>query len=514
MREASLLDALVPSRRAAAGRSLTNLLSDAGLPAPPAGGGDPQVTGLSADSRQVRPGHVFVAVRGSVDGASFAASAVRQGAVAVVAGSEDQRLGVPWIRVASDRRALADLAATIHGRPSGKLLVAGVTGTNGKTTTTCATASILGAAGGAVGVMGTIETAWPGHGREAARTTPESLEIQATLADMVDDGCAACAMEVSSHGLDLDRVHGVQFAAVAFTNLTQDHLDWHRDMESYYRSKRRLFLDVAPEAPAVTCIDDDAGRRLAAELRSASSRRIVITTGFAADADLRIERLEDGATGSRFLLAGAAFGDAPPVAIQFALPGRHNAQNAAVAAGLALALDAPAALIAPGLAALRGVPGRLEPVTAGGSGPSVFVDYAHTPGALESVLSAARAFTRGRLICVFGCGGDKDREKRPLMGEAVGRLAHVAVLTSDNPRSEDPAVIMAQARTGLARGTAEVHEEADRRAAIELALSLAGADDVVVIAGKGHETSQEIAGKRLPFDDRVIAREILARRQS
>ena len=512
MRDSSLLDLIIPSRRTAAARTLARLLGDAGLPDPRPGLSDPSVTGVASDSRRVQPGDVFVAVRGVLDGARFAAEAVRRGAIAVVAASEDQNLGVPWIRVASERHALADLAAEIHGRPSAKLLVAGVTGTNGKTTTAAATASILGAAGGSVGIIGTIETAWPGHGREAARTTPESVDLQGTLADMVEDGCAACAMEVSSHGIDLDRVRGVQFAAVAFTNLTRDHLDWHGDMESYYRSKRRLFGDLAPDAPAVICIDDDAGRRLAGELRDGAARPI-ITVGFERAADLRIERFEDGADGSRFVLAGPALGGEPAVAVRFALPGRHNAQNAAMAAGLALALGAPAALVAPGLAALAGVSGRLERVGPPGDKPRVFVDYAHTPGALESVLSAARAFTRGRLICVFGCGGDKDREKRPLMGEAVGRLADIAVLTSDNPRSEDPAAIIAQAMAGLQSGSAEVHVEADRRAAIAIALSLAADDDVVVIAGKGHETCQEIAGQRLPFDDRLVARDLLAARR-
>ena len=516
MPDAALLDRLVPSRAAAGERRLSRLLADAGLPAP-SPGDDPVVTGVAHDSRAVKPGDVFVAVRGARDGADFAATAVERGARAVVAASGDRHLGVPWIRCEDDRAALADLAAELHGRPSEKLLVLGITGTNGKTTTTHMTSAILSAAGAQVGLMSTVEARRPGRSEASSRTTAEATEIQRTLADMADDGCAACALEVSSHGIDLQRVRGTRFAAVAFTNLSQDHLDWYGDMESYYRSKRRLFLELAPEAPAVACIDDEAGRRLASEIRKAAPARRLVRAGFAEDADLRVTSFEGTADGSRFRLSGSASATGLPhgvdLAIEIALPGRHNAQNAAVAAALALVLEAPARMVTTGLAALPGVPGRLELVSDPGEGPVVFVDYAHTPGALEGVLAAARAFTVGRLTCVFGCGGDKDKDKRPLMGEAVGRLADVAVATSDNPRSEDPAAILDQAVQGLRRGSAEVHVVADRRSAIALAIELSGRDDVVVIAGKGHETYQETGGRRIPFDDRQVARELIAARR-
>lgn len=518
MHDAALLDEIVVSRRTG-GIPLARLLALAGLPAPLSGAtgrGETVVTGLAHDSTRVVPGDLFVAIRGRRDGADFAAYAVGRGAVAVVSASDDRRLSVPWIVVPDDRAALADIAAAFHGHPSEKLLVLGLTGTNGKTTASNACAGILGAAGTPVGVVCTVEARWPGHAIPASRTTPEAPDLQRLLADMVDDGCAAAVVEVSSHGIDLQRVRALRFAATAFTNLSQDHLDWHGDLETYYRSKRRLFTELAREAPAVICVDDEHGLRLARELRAAAGRTVV-SVGFSIEADLRIADFAGDAAGSRFRLAGSVGGSANAVDIDIpvilAMPGRHNAQNAAVAAGLALVTGAPPDFVRQGLAGLSGVPGRLEPVTTGGATDiSVLVDYAHTPAALEGVLSAARGFTAGRLICVFGCGGDKDRAKRAPMGDAVGRLADVAVITSDNPRSEDPLAIIAAARTGLDGKRAEVIVEPDRRAAIGIALDIARPGDVVIVAGKGHETYQEIAGRRIPFDDRVVAKELLLRR--
>lgn len=512
MREA-LLERLVPARAASRSRFLSGLLQACGLPPLPPGSEDPVVTGIAHDSRAVQPGDVFVAIRGSRDGADFAASAAERGAVAVVAASPERTTGVPWIEVADDRAALADLAAELNGRPSEKLLVLGITGTNGKTTSTHLLAAILSAAGGSVGRMSTVEAAWPGHCAASARTTAEATDIQAALADMADAGCAACALEVSSHGIDLQRIRGTRFRAVAFTNLSQDHLDWYGDLESYYRSKRRLFLET-PDAPAAICVDDAWGERLAAEIRAAHPSRRIVRTGFAEGADLRIAGFEGTESGCRFRLVGSASECGLPrdadIAVELRLPGAHNARNAAIASALALLLEAPPRMIVSGLASFEGVAGRLERVDDGSGGPAVFVDYAHTPAALEGVLTAARAFTRGRLACVFGCGGDKDREKRPLMGEAVARLADVAIVTSDNPRGEDPMAIIEAALQGARRGGAEIHAQADRRAAIALALRMLGEGDVLVIAGKGHETCQEIAGRRIPFDDRRVAREILA----
>lgn len=529
MRDASalldeLLDEFLMSRERA-GLPLSQLLAAARCPLPAEGAhavADPVVMGVTHDSSAVRPGDLFVAIRGQRDGADYAADAVARGAVAVAASSPDRQLGVPWILVSDDRGSVADLAAALHGAPSTKLMLFGVTGTNGKTTSATACAEILGAAGGAVGLIGTVEARWPGHSIAASRTTPEAADIQGWLGEMVDDGCAAAVLEVSSHGIDLQRVRALRFAAVGFTNLSQDHLDWHGDLETYFQSKRRLFTDFTSDAvapPAVICIDDAWGARLATELRAADRARVIVTVGFGEEADLRIVDLHGSALASTFRLVGKTSASGLPcdvnLPVVLRLPGRHNAQNAALAAGLALATGAPPALVSAGLAGLRGVPGRLERVeldSASASDISVFVDYAHTPAALEGVLSAAREFTAGRLICVFGCGGDKDKAKRSLMGDAVGRLADIAVATSDNPRSEDPLAILAAACEGLAGKRAEIHVDADRRAAIEKAIGLARTGDVVVIAGKGHETFQEIAGRRIPFDDRVVARDILLRR--
>jgi UDP-N-acetylmuramoyl-L-alanyl-D-glutamate--2,6-diaminopimelate ligase len=512
----AVLDTIFPALDTARRRPLAGLLRAAGIATPPLAS-DPVVTGVTHDSRAVVPGDLFVAVRGVRDGADFAAGAVERGACAIVAASPDRHVGVPWIAVERDRQALADLASCFHGHPSRRLVTFGITGTSGKTTTAAAAARVLSAAGQAVGLVGTVEVSWRDRALPAARTTPEASDLQRYLADMAADGCAAAILEVSSQGIDLDRVRGVHFAAVAFTNLGQDHLDWHGSLDAYFLSKRRLFVELAPHAPAVIGADDERGQSLARELRALDATRVVVLTGFAAAADLRIEGFEGDAAGSSFRLVGRAQDARLPVdvdvAVRLAVPGRFNAQNAAMAAGLALATGGPEALLPEGLRRVRGVAGRLERVAFDDAdqAPAVFVDYAHKPNALEGVLRAARALTRGRLICLFGCGGDRDREKRPAMGQVVGQLADVAVLTSDNPRSEDPRSIVDMALPGLSSGAAEIHVEIDRRKAIALALRLARPEDVVILAGKGHETYQEIAGLRLPFDDRIVAREERAR---
>jgi UDP-N-acetylmuramoyl-L-alanyl-D-glutamate--2,6-diaminopimelate ligase len=509
-------------------RALSDLLRQAGLAgrggAPTLGprrpAADPLVTSITHDSRRAAPGSLFVAVKGRQDGSLFASEAVGRGAVAVVASSPDRHVGVPWVVVDDDRAALADLAAAYHGEPSRRVRVAGVTGTNGKTTTTTMVAAILDAAGLPTGLIGTLEARWLGRVRPAARTTPEATDLQALLAEMEADGCRHAAVEISSHAIDLSRVRGLRLQAVGFTNLSQDHLDWHGDMEAYFRSKRRLFFELAPEAPAVVCVDDEHGGRLARELAAAFPTRLLTTCGFASDAALGVRDFESGPRGIRFRLAGTArhTGLLRDVDIAVDMPrlGRHEARNAAVAAGLALLLGARPGDVATALSAYRGIGGRMElvPCEAGeDDGVTVFVDYAHTPAALEVALEAAREACAGRLTCVFGCGGDRDASKREPMGRAVAARADVAIATSDNPRGEDPDAILLAVRKGLEGGRAEVHVERDRRKAIALALEAARRGDVVLVAGKGHETYQEIAGRRLDFDDRKVVRELRRERR-
>jgi UDP-N-acetylmuramoyl-L-alanyl-D-glutamate--2,6-diaminopimelate ligase len=484
---------------------LSELLARAGRPdcVPADTACDPLVSGLTHDSRAVEEGFLFVALRGARDGADFAARAVEAGAAAVLAASEDRRLGVPWLQVADDRAALADCAAALAGEPSTRMAVTGITGTNGKTTTSWMLDSILEAAGRPSGLVGTLGARWPGGERPSPRTTPEAPDLQEMLVDMERAGCVHAVVEVSSHAIDLERVRGLRFAALGFTNLTQDHLDWHGDLESYFATKRRLFTELGPAAPAVVCADDAHGRRLAEELRAADPRRTVLTCGFGESCDLRVAAFAADSGGARLTLRGAGL----DFETRLLSPARHDAKNAVLAAGLALALGIDGQGIAAGLASCGVVPGRLERA-AGDDQVGVYVDFAHAPGALVELLDSAREFTRGRLICVFGCGGDKDRSKRAVMGEAVGLRADLAIATSDNPRSEDPLAILAMVAEGLARTGAETREIADRREAIRAAIEEARPGDVILVAGKGHESEQEIGGQRLPFDDRQVVREL------
>ncbi len=504
-REIVLHQPLGASMKARPALRLSELLVRAGRSAcvPADTASDPTVSGLTHDSRSVEPGDLFVALRGVRDGVEFAAGAVERGAVAVLAAAEDRELGVPWLQVDDDRAALADCAVALAGDPSGRLAVAGVTGTNGKTTTSWFLGSILEQAQRPVGIVGTLGARWPGGERANPRTTPEAPDLQDMLLEMETAGCAHAVLEVSSHAIDLERVRGLHFAALGFTNLTQDHLDWHGDLETYFETKVRLFSELAPAAPAVVCVDDDHGRRLALRLRASDPRRTVLSCGFDVSCDLRVAEFTPGSEGSHLRLSGAGL----DLVTSLRSPAAHDAKNAALAAGLALVQGIEPEAIARGLAACPVVPGRLEPVVNAG-GVSVFVDYAHTPDALERVLEALRVITEGRLICVFGCGGDRDQGKRALMGEAVGHGADLAIATSDNPRSEDPLAILAMVRAGLARTGAETKEVPDRRQAIRAAIEEADAGDVIVVAGKGHETEQEIEGQRLPFDDRQVVREL------
>ncbi|MEA2272040.1 MAG: UDP-N-acetylmuramoyl-L-alanyl-D-glutamate--2,6-diaminopimelate ligase [Solirubrobacteraceae bacterium] len=453
-----------------------------------------EVTALAYDHRRVGPGTLFFCVPGHArDGHDFAAEAVARGAVALVV-ERPLGLGVPDVVVPSARAAMAPAAAAFYGDPSGVLDVLGVTGTNGKTTTAFLIRDLLEGAGRQCALLGTVKAVVGGVESDVVRTTPEAIDLQAGFRAMLDAGDVACAMEVSSHALDLGRADGVRFAVAVFTNLTQDHLDFHGSMEDYFQAKRRLF-ERAP-AVAVVNVDDPYGRRLADEFPGA------VTFGIDSEADYRARDLRLGAAGARFTVATPE-GD---LEVESPLPGRFNVANAlgALAAvhGVGVGLDTAAAA----LTRAGRVPGRFEPVDEG-QPFAVLVDYAHTPDSLENVLDAARALTDERVVCVFGCGGDRDRGKRPEMGRIARALADVVVVTSDNPRSEDPEAII---REILAGAGPDVDWVVDRREAIGRAIELARPGDVVVIAGKGHEQGQEFeGGRKVPFDDVTVAREAL-----
>ena len=458
------------------------------------GDGSVEVANLAYDSRRVRDGSLFFCVPGhEVDGHEFAAGAVGAGAAALVV-ERQLDLDVPQLVVPDARAAMASLAACFSGDPTGELRVVGVTGTNGKTTTAFLVREILEATGTRCGLLGTVKQVVGGVEEPVERTTPEAIDLQATFRRMLDAGDRACAIEVSSHALALHRVDATRCAVAVFTNLTQDHLDFHADMEDYFQAKRRLF-EFEPGA-AVVNVDDPYGARLAAEFEC------VTFSAAGAVADL-------SATDVVFDAAGASFrlGD---LEVRTRLPGAFNVANALGALGAATALGIELEDAVAALAGAAPVPGRMEPIEEGQEF-AVLVDYAHTPDSLENVLRAARELTAGRLIVVFGAGGDRDRAKRPLMGRAAGELADLAIVTSDNPRSETPTAIVAAVAAGV-EGPADLEVEVDRRAAIALALARARPGDTVVIAGKGHEQGQEFeAGRRVPFDDREVAREELRR---
>ncbi len=480
-------------------------------------GSDPDVSLVADDSRQVRPGAVFFAFRGArADGHDFAAAAARAGAVAVVAEREVPCAPARLVLVPDARRALALAAARFHGSPGEVLLLAGVTGTNGKTTVAWLVEACLREAGVPAGLLGTVAYRWPGAERPAPYTTPGAVELQSLLAEMRRAGARAAVLEVSSHALDQERVAGLPFRVAGFTNLTRDHLDYHRDLESYFQAKRRLFTEgLAPGGVAVLNADDAFGARLAGQIasgRRASAWRYGLQG-----------RGEIGAEGLRLGLAGieaAVMAPAGRLEVHSPLVGAHNVENLLCAAGMALGLGLAPAAVAQGLSSSRGAPGRLERIEAGGV--TAFVDYAHTDDALARVMAALRALEPRRLMVVFGCGGDRDRGKRPLMGEAVGRAADLAVVTSDNPRSEDPLAIIGEIVPGLERAGARRLSTAaagagergyavvpDRREAIGLALAAARPGDAVLIAGKGHEETQIVGAERRHFDDREEARRAL-----
>jgi len=466
--------------------------------------GDPdvEVTGLAYDSRRSAPGTLFFCVPGHTsDGHEFAPLAVQAGAEAVVV---ERPLELePYVvqaRVADARAAMAHAAVRFNDDPTAELRVAGVTGTNGKTTTAFLVRHLLEEQGVQTGLLGTVKRVVGGAAEEVERTTPEAIDLQATFRRMLDYGDLACAMEVSSHALALRRTLGIRFAVATFTNLTQDHLDFHADMEDYFQVKRRLLVGDDAERRVVN-VDDAYGERLVAEVDC-------VTFSATGDprADYRAIDLSFDASGSSFRCAGPG----GEVEVDSPLPGRFNVENALAAIATAGELGIALEDAARALASAERVPGRFEPVDEG-QPFAVLVDYAHTPDSLENVLAAARQVTDGRLIAVFGCGGDRDRDKRPLMGEIGARDADACIVTSDNPRSEDPQAIIDEIVAGVPSGRrSELAVEPDRRAAIARALGLGREGDTVVIAGKGHEQGQELAGgRKVPFDDREVAREEL-----
>ena len=459
------------------------------------GSGDAvEIADLVYSSERAGPGSLFFCVPGfTADGHDFAPAAVERGAAALVT-ERRLDLGVPEVVVDDARAAMAAAAARFYRDPTAELEVVGITGTNGKTTTAYLTRVLLEAGGRQAGLLGTVTTVVGGAERAVERTTPEAIDLQRTFREMLDAGDRACAMEVSSHALELRRTDGVRFACRAFTNLTQDHLDFHPDMEAYFAAKRRLFDG---EGAAVVNLDDTYGARLAAELGEGAT-----TYAVDADADFRALAVETDARGARFRCA-TPDGE---IEVELPLPGRFNVENALAAVAAARSLGVGLDAIARGLAGASAVPGRFEAVDEGQLF-TVLVDYAHTPDSLERALVSARELTERRLIAVFGAGGDRDRGKRPLMGEVAARLADRAIVTSDNPRSEDPEAIIGEVAAGAA---GELETIVDRRAAIAEAIATAEQGDTVLVAGKGHEQGQEFAGGRVePFDDVEVAREAL-----
>jgi UDP-N-acetylmuramoyl-L-alanyl-D-glutamate--2,6-diaminopimelate ligase len=468
----------------------------AGLPgARVVGGAAVGVVDLQYDSRKVEPGSLFFCVVGEkVDGHDFGARVVEEGAAALVVERELTGVAVPQVVVADSRAAMAPVAARFWGDPTAELRVVGVTGTNGKTTTAFLVREILQAADFRTGLLGTVKQVVGGVEKEVVRTTPEAIELQATFRQMLEGGDEACAMEVSSHALSLHRADAIHFEVALFTNLTQDHLDFHADMEDYFLAKRKLF-EVGPKL-AIVNVDDPYGRRLAGEFDC------VTFSAEGAEADYSAREVEFDALGASFSLGR--------MRLRTALPGHFNVANALGAFAAAEAMGVGGDIAAAGLARAARVPGRFEPIDEG-QGFGVLVDYAHTPDSLENVLRAARRITEGRVISVFGAGGDRDRDKRPKMGRAGAELSDLTVVTSDNPRSEDPEQIVAEVAAG-AEGAKELEVVVDRREAIALALGRARAGDTVVIAGKGHEQGQEFEeGRKIPFDDREVAREELGK---
>jgi len=486
--------------------------------------GDAQtgIRGLAYDSRRVEPGFLFAAIRGEErDGNDFIDQAIERGAVAILTARPPgaaARRGIAWVRMENERAGLAIMARNYYGRPDERMRMVGVTGTNGKSTVAILLESIFREAGMNPCLLGTLSYRYGRDEVRAERTTPESLDLYGHLDRFASAGARTGVLEVSSHALAMHRVEGISFHSGVFTNLTQDHLDYHGTMRAYLEAKSILFRGLAPESVAILNADDPASD----DLRAVTRARVV-TFGQGADADVRLDEVRlsgDGLEATLLIGAGVATPESAPARLRVSSPllGRPNARNVATAAATALALGVAEGAVARGVAAVSGVPGRLERVDA--DGPfMVLVDYAHTDDALKNVVAAARDLGRGRIITVFGCGGNRDRSKRSKMGAAAASGSDVVVVTSDNPRREDPMKIIEeilpgvrQALTGDPEGRPDPQRcvvEVDRREAIGRALSLARKGDCVLIAGKGHENYQDLGDRTIPFDDRLVAREFM-----
>jgi UDP-N-acetylmuramoyl-L-alanyl-D-glutamate--2,6-diaminopimelate ligase len=470
--------------------------------------GDLEISELAYDSRLVKPGTLFFAIRGEkADGNRFASDAVGRGAVAII--SEQVNPGglpaeFPWIQVADARKALAISAANFYMRPAEVLKLIGVTGTNGKTTTSYLVDSILRAAGCEVGLLGTIGYRLVRERFPAPNTTPESLDLQMYLGEIVRAGGTHAVLEASSHALAMNRLWGCPFAVAIFTNLTRDHLDYHKTLEEYFAAKRRLFEGTGAATPATGVINRDD--EYAQKLSGLASR--TLTYGLEPGADVTTRK-------PAFSISGIDFVAETPsgkIEIRSKLIGRHNVYNILAAIGAGVALDLPKEVIATGIAQLSAVPGRFERIDVG-QPFLVVVDYAHTDDALRNLLATAKELNPdGRIVTLFGCGGDRDRTKRPLMGEVAGHASDVVVLTSDNPRSEDPLLIINDVIVGIQRTKAKLFVEPDRQKAIEVVLDEARSGDIVLLAGKGHETYQVLRDRTIEFDDREVARAVLRHR--
>jgi UDP-N-acetylmuramoyl-L-alanyl-D-glutamate--2,6-diaminopimelate ligase len=494
---------------------LEDLVRDSGVAADVRGDAGVEISDLAYDSGRVGPGSLFFCVTGlSRDGHEFAGEAVEAGASALVV-ERPLDLGVPEVAVENTRAAMAPLAAAFWGEPTEDLTVIGVTGTNGKTTTAFLVRHLLEDAGRRCGLLGTVQRVVGGQVEEVERTTPEAIDLQATFRRMAEAGDEACVLEVSSHALVLHRADAIGFDVKVFTNLTQDHLDFHEGMEDYFAAKRLLFTAEGGVATveleggvSVVNIDDSYGLRLADELeKGPSGDRVTFSPG-GGEADLSAREVAFDASGSSF----ECHSPAGTIEVRTPLPGDFNVANALAALGVAHALGLDLRRAAAALASAEQVPGRFESIDEG-QPFAVLVDYAHTPDSLQNVLEAAARITQGRVIAVFGCGGDRDRDKRPLMGRAGAELSQLAIVTSDNPRSERPEAIIEEIVAGIDQAMIEegkVMIEPDRRAAIARALERAEGGDTVVIAGKGHEQGQEFEqGRKIPFDDRDVARDEL-----
>jgi UDP-N-acetylmuramoyl-L-alanyl-D-glutamate--2,6-diaminopimelate ligase len=469
------------------------------------GDGAVQVSDVSQDSRQIRPGFAFLARSGgSTSGASYAKAAMDAGAVALISGDPQagQGLGVPVILVDHERKALALAAEALHGHPSDSVKVIGVTGTNGKTTVAVLTEYALGVCGAKAARLGTLGFSFGGQLQPSNLTTPEADQVSRFLAHVRDNGGTHCVLEASSHALVQHRLDGLRIDVAAYTNLTQDHLDFHGDLDSYGQAKARLFRDLKPRA-SVIHTKDKFGQLLAAEFPDA------LRVGTAFDCGVRPVTVtvdQAGISGMVQVPQGKAQLSSP-------LVGQHNLENLLVVLGIVSAAGFDAKQVAPAFAQAPAVPGRFERCDGPGDAITVLVDYAHTPDALTRVLQALKSLGKGRLICVFGCGGDRDPVKRPLMGEAAGNLADYLIVTNDNPRSEDPERIAASVMEGVRKTSVQHELILDRAAAIERAIAVAQPKDCVLLAGKGHEDYQIIGNQRLHFDDREVARAALASRR-